>query len=206
MNERWVSNKEACRLYSVSGNTLRSWADKGRVIYKRTPSNQRIYLINSSNTFASDTFNENKQNYLYARVSSSKQKDDLVRQSTFLQTKYPNHIIIKDIGSGLNYKRKGLLKLLELSCKGLVNEVVIYSKDRLCRFGYELIEWLFLQHNTKLVVLEQIDKSPEQEFSEDILSILQVFACHWNGKRKYTIDKNKEIQIEIKQPSEIEVE
>lgn len=55
MNERWVSNKEACRLYSVSGNTLRSWADNDRVIYKRTPSNQRIYLVNSSNTFASNT-------------------------------------------------------------------------------------------------------------------------------------------------------
>jgi predicted site-specific integrase-resolvase len=135
---------------------------------------------------------------IYTRVSSSKQKNDLDRQTAFLQNKYPNHIVIKDIGSGLNYKRKGLLKLLELSFKGLVGEVVVYSKDRLCRFGFELVEWLLLQNDSKILVLEQIDKSPEQEFSEDILSILQVFACRWNGKRKYT-DKNKEIQVEIKQ-------
>ena len=135
-------------------------------------------------------------------MSSSKQKDDLTRQTDFLLDKHPGYQVISDIGSGLNYKRKGLLKLLELGNRGEVSEVVVFSKDRLCRFGFELLQWQLLQNNSKLMVHEQSDKTPEQEFTEDILAILQVFACRWNGKRKYTIDKNKEIQIEVKQLTE----
>jgi putative resolvase len=113
-----------------------------------------------------------------------------------LLSKYPTFRVIKDIGSGLNFKRKGLLKLLELSNKGLVDEVIVASKDRLCRFGYDLIKWQFMQANVKLLVLDTADKSKELEFTEDILAILQVFACRWNRSRKYSI-KNKKDKIEI---------
>lgn len=197
MNGEWVATKKACEFYGVSGNTIRLWGDTGKVKCKRTHGNQRRYYI-STRGF-NDEPEETKQNYLYVRVSSHKQKDDLERQCDFLRDKYPDHIVIKDIGSGLNYKRKGLLKMLELSNRGKIRKIVVFSKDRLCRFGFELLEWVFLQNDTKLLVHEQIDKSPETEFTEDILAILQVFACRWNGKRKYRIDKNKEIQIDIKQ-------
>jgi predicted site-specific integrase-resolvase len=91
-----------------------------------------------------------------------------------------------------------------MSNKNEVGEIVVFSKDRLCRFGFELLQFQFSENDTKLVVYEQIDKSPETEFTEDILTILQVFACRWNGKRKYKINKNTEIQIETKQsPEEI---
>jgi len=119
--------------------------------------------------------------------------------------KYPDYTLIKDIGSGLNYKRRGLLTLLDLSNKGLVEEVVVWSRDRLCRFGFELIEWLFTQNSTKLVVLDRTKKVPEQEFTEDILAILQVFACRWNSKRRYTIDKDKKDKIEVKLNPEKEI-
>jgi len=119
--------------------------------------------------------------------------------------KYPDYTLIKDIGSGLNYKRRGLLTLLDLSNKGLVEEVVVWSRDRLCRFGFELIEWLFIQNSTKLVVLDRTKKVPEQEFTEDILAILQVFACRWNSKRRYTIDKDKKDKIEVKLNPEKEI-
>jgi predicted site-specific integrase-resolvase len=192
----WVYAKKACKFYGISANTLRRWANNNKVEHKRTPSNYRVYYIPVSypdtNKHNINSKNTIKQNYIYCRVSSHKQKDDLGRQSKFLQNKYPNHILVTDIGSGLNYKRKGLLTLLEHSNKGLVNQVVIYSKDRLCRFGFELIEWQFLQNNTKLMVYEQVNKSPEEEFTEDILAILQVFACRWNGKRKYSSSTNKE--------------
>ncbi len=191
---KWVLNRKACEFYGVSGNTLRRWAENGKVIYKRVPSGNRVYFIHKTNSVQHQE--SGKSDYIYTRVSSSKQKDDLERQCTMLQDKFPNHTIIKDIGSGLNYKRKGLLKLMEKSNKGLVKSVVISSKDRLCRFGFELLEWQFLQNNTRLVVLEQIDKTPEQEFTEDILAILQVFACRWNGKRRYTL-KNKESTIKV---------
>ena len=187
---QWVSHKEACIFYGISKNTLRNWADSGKVIVKRKPSNHRLYFISSN---VSTTNTTPKQNILYCRVSSNKQKDDLYRQCNFLLDRYPNYKIIKDIGSGLNYKRPGLLKILELSNKGQIDTVIISSKDRLCRFGFELIEWQLLQNDTKIVVLDKIDQTPEQEFTEDILAILQVFACRWNCKRKYQhTDKNEE--------------
>lgn len=204
MNGRWVSSKKACEFYGVAGNTLRRWADSGSVEYKRTPGNQRTYFVSSTGVFK--TPKDTRENYLYVRVSSQKQKDDLDRQIEFLSGKYPGYIVVKDIASGLNYKRKGLLGLLEKSNSGKVNEIVVFSKDRLCRFGYELLEWSFAQNNTKLVVHEQLDKSPEQEFTEDILAILQVFACRWNGKRKYRINKKQEVQIEVQQYSEKDIQ
>lgn len=195
MNGSWVSHREIRDFYGVSDSTIRRWAKTNKIIYKRTPSNQHTYFIPQQTCQTNVIYKPIIifENYVYCRVSSGKQKDDLNRQIKFLSGKYPHHKIIKDIGSGLNYKRPGLLKLLEESNKGRVKQIVVASKDRLCRFGFELVEWLFLQNNTELVVLEHIDKTPEQEFTEDILSILQVFACRWNGKRKYSnkIKKNK---------------
>lgn len=193
----WLTHKNACEFYGVSKNTLRSWADSNKVIYKRTPSNQRIYFISTQSVKPQNTQQlPIKQNVIYCRVSSSKQKDDLERQCLFLSSRYPNYKIIKDIGSGLNYKRRGLFKLLEMSNKQQLGEVVVASKDRLCRFGFEFIEWQLLQNNSKIVVLDQTNKSPDKEFTEDILAILQVFACRWNGKRKYTTIENKENKAE----------
>lgn len=184
-NGYWTSSKNACELYGITGNTIRRWADSNKITYKRTPCNQRVYFISSTIDQYTISKSETKQNVIYCRVSSSKQKDDLERQCLFLSSRYPNHKIIKDIGSGLNYKRKGLLKLLEMSNKQQLGEVIISSKDRLCRFGFELIEWQLLQNHSKIVVLDKTNKTSEQEFTEDILAILQVFACRWNGKRKY---------------------
>jgi len=202
MNGRWVATKEACEIYGASGNTIRRWADDGIIEFKRTPGGPRRYFISSKGILGTTEESKKRECFIYVRVSSAKQREDLDRQAAFLRDKYPDHNIIKDIGSGLNYKRKGLLKLLKLSNQGNVEQVVVFSKDRLCRFGFELLQWQFHENNTKLVVHEHIDKSPETEFSEDILAILQVFACRWNGKRKYKIDKDKEIQIEVKQSSE----
>ena len=195
----WTSHKNACEFYGVSKNTLRSWADNDKVIYKRTPSNQRVYFISTTVDQSKNLKPQLKQDVIYCRVSSSKQKDDLKRQCDFLSSRYPNHKIIKDIGSGLNYKRPGLLKLLEMSNKQQLNEVIVSSKDRLCRFGFELIEWQLLQNHSKILVLDKANKTPEQEFTEDILAILQVFACRWNGKRKYTntLNKNEKDKIEV---------
>lgn len=204
MNGKWVATGEACEFYGVTANTIRRWADNGSVIFKRTPRGPRRYFISEKGIIETKQVSEVRKNYIYVRVSSNKQREDMDRQETFLRNLYPNHEIVKDIGSGLNYKRKGLFKLLRLSNKNEVGEIVVFSKDRLCRFGFELLEFQFAENNTKLLVHEQIDKTPETEFSEDILAILQVFACRWNGKRKYKIDKNTEVQIETKQsPEEI---
>jgi len=202
MNDRWVATKEACEFYGVSGNTIRRWADDGTVISKRTPRGPRRYLISPKGVLRTQENTTEKLNYIYVRVSSQKQREDMDRQEAFLRNFYPDHIVVKDIGSGLNYKRRGLLKLLRLSNQRTVNQIVVFSKDRLCRFGFELLQFQFQENDTKLVVHEHDDKSPETEFSEDILAILQVFACRWNGRRKYKINKDTEVQIEVNKSSE----
>jgi putative resolvase len=194
MNEHWVRIKQASAHFGVHQATLRRQPNNNTIEYKRTINNQRLFNINTKITNSE----QQKHSYIYVRVSSNKQKNDLDRQSQFLLSKYPTFRIIKDIGSGLNFKRKGLLKLLELSNEGLVEQVVVASKDRLCRFGFDLIKWQFEQSNVTLLVLDTTNKSKEVLFTEDILAILQVFACRWNGTRKYTVkDKKNSTKINI---------
>ena len=90
---------------------------------------------------------------------------------------------------------------MELSNQNRINEIIVSSKDRLCRFGFELLQWQFLQNNTKILVLDQSSKTTEEQFTEDILAILQVFVCRRNGKRSYTKTNSKnaknKTQIEL---------
>ena len=89
------------------------------------------------------------------------------------------------MGSGINFKRKGLRALLERSLRGEQLEVVVAYKDRLARFGYDLLEWLFSRNGGRVVVLNQVSFSPEQELTKDLLTILHVFTCRLYGLRKY---------------------
>ena len=102
-----------------------------------------------------------------------------------MQTKYPNAEIIKDIGSGLNYKRKGLKALLGRAMRGDKLEIVVAHKDRLVRFGFELLEWIVQQGGGKIVVLKQTNLSPKPELTNDLLSILHAFSCRMHGLRNY---------------------
>lgn len=189
----YVKSKIASDHFGVHPNTLRRWADSNKLKFMRNSNNNRLYWIQDTET---ERKNNKRLNYVYVRVSSNKQKDDLKRQEDFMHNRYPNHKIIKDIGSGLNFKRRGLCSLLEKIQSGSVQQIVVASKDRLCRFGFELIEQLCNQFNTKLLVLNKNDTSKEQEFVEDLLSIVQVFCCRLNGKRRYK-SFNEKNQIEI---------
>jgi predicted site-specific integrase-resolvase len=122
----------------------------------------------------------------YARVSSEHQQRDLERQITDLQQHFPGNEIVSDIGSGLNWKRRGFTALLERIHAGGVEEVVVTRKDRLCRFGSELVEWIFAKNGTQLVVLGSdvgADSSEAGELAEDLLSIVTVFVARHNGLR-----------------------
>lgn len=193
INAIYLWATEAAKHFGVHPVTLRRWAKDNRIDYKKTQGGQRVYNICTEPEKC-----EQKDKIIYARVSSHKQKDDLERQIEYLKTSQPSYKVVKDIGSGINFKRKGLLSLLEKADRGQLEEVVVTSKDRMCRFGFELIEWFFNKNNVKLTVLDKQDKSPEQEFTEDILAILQVFACRWNGKRRYNLkDKKNKITVDI---------
>lgn len=155
-----------------------------------------------------------KKKIVYARVSSAKQKDDLRRQVDFLRTEFPDHVVVTDVGSGVNWKRRGLLSVLDDADRGLVEEVVVASRDRLCRFAYELVEHVLGRRGVRIVVLDSEDSSPERELSDDLLSIVQIFCCRRNGKRRYAARgpgagdraSHEEDQAEPDQPAERGVE
>ena len=182
----YVPSRKACLELGVHANTLRRWADEGKIRYIRTAGGKRLYDCSSVEQNSST-----KKNYCYCRVSSSKQKDDLERQVQFMSERFPDYTILKDVGSGLNFKRKQLLFLLEECAMGRVGEVVVAYRDRLCRFGFELLEWFFSKNSVKLVVLEQQELSPQQELVADLLSVITDFSSRIHGLRKYR-DKIKE--------------
>ena len=123
----------------------------------------------------------------YCRVSSQKQKEDLQRQINVMKEKFPNHIIISDIASGLNFKRKGLIDIINMAIKNEVEEIVISYKDRLARFGYDLIEIILKEHSNATIKIlnKKEEKTTEQELTEDIISIMNVYVAKINGLRKY---------------------
>ena len=129
----------------------------------------------------------NKENICYCRVSSQKQKEDLDRQINLMKQLYPSHRIISDIGSGLNFKRKGLQELINMAIKNQLDEIVVTYKDRLARFGFELIENIVKTHsNGKIKILNKSEeKTPSEELTEDIIAIMNVYVAKVNGLRKY---------------------
>lgn len=177
----FIPSRKAVKYLGVCANTLRKWADDGKIKYIRNPAGQRLYDVSSI-----EQSSETCKSYCYCRVSSHKQKDDLERQKEFMRKHYPNYEIISDIGSGINFKRKQFLWLLEQTSIGNVKEVVVAHRDRLCRFGFELVEWFFSKYNVKLVVLDDSKSSPQTELVTDLLSIITVFSCRIHGLRKYT--------------------
>lgn len=175
--------------YDVSPSTLREWADQGKVEAIRTQSGsgkRRYRLSDVAKLLGVEPTQEEKtrRRICYARVSSQHQHADLERQCIDLLRVYPRHELIRDTGSGLNWKRPGLLTLLDAVCAGTVSEVVVTHRDRLARIAVELLEWLFKHHDTKLVVLEHVEDAGEtDELRDDLLAVVTFFVARNNGRR-----------------------
>jgi len=123
----------------------------------------------------------------YCRVSSYKQKDDLARQvenlKVYMIARGYSFDIITDIGSGINYSRKGLNLLLDMVVASGVEKIVVLYKDRLLRFGYELVENICGKYGTTIEIVDNTEKTEEQELVEDLIQIVTVFSCRLQGKR-----------------------
>lgn len=185
---KFVKTKEACKILGLHPNTLRRYADNNVIKHIKSNGGHRLYEVE-------DFLNEKQQTrtILYCRVSSAKQRDDLQRQISMLQSIYPEAEVIKDIGSGLNFKRKGIQTLLELILSGGKCRVVVAYHDRLARFGVDIFKFLLEQTGGELVVLNQSDnQSVEEEFTEDLLAILHHFSCNMHGRRSHKSKENKD--------------
>ncbi len=180
---KYTPPSETAQYFGVCLHTLRRWERDGKIQAIRTPSGQRRYDIASYKGISKER--TQRAIIAYARVSSRGQKADLDRQTAKLLELYPNAELITDIASGLNFKRTGLRAILGRVRIGDVEFIVVAHKDRLARFGFDLISWLCEQDGTKIVVLNQDGLSPERELVEDILAIVHVFSCRLYGLRKY---------------------
>lgn len=193
----YITSKNACEHFGIHANTLRKWADEGKIAHIRSPSGQRLYDVSSVGKKI-----DTRTKICYARVSSASQKEDLERQVLFLKQKYPDYEVVTDVGSGLNFKRKGFRRVLESVLSNSVSEIVVAHRDRLCIFGFELVQWICDKSDTKLVVLEQTSLSPTEELTKDLLSIIHVFSCRLYGLRKYSSSIKKDKDLPDSKPKE----
>lgn len=174
----YLSLRKAVEITGLHPNTLRKYADNGTIPHYRLPSGDRRFDV-SPLTHARRTV------VCYARVSTVKQKSDLDRQAQYLSNLYPTAEIVRDIGSGLNFKRKGLRSLLERAMSGEQLTIIVSYRDRLARFAFELIEWIIARTGGKIVVLNKIDTSPTSELVSDLMAIITVFSSRLHGLRSY---------------------
>ncbi len=200
---KYVSSAKVREVYDIHPETLRGWALKG-VINSRAIQNiggRRTWMYDlesigsrmdsqDSQSISTKSKDEQRPTVIYCRVSSSKQLQDLERQRNLLANAYPDSQIITDIGSGINYNKPGLTKLVELVCREQISRIVVSFKDRLLRFGYELFAQMCKEHNVQIVVFtdqsggeESQNESETQELQEDLLSIVNVFVAKRNGKK-----------------------
>ena len=202
----YVNGPTACERLGVHISTLYKWDANGKIDTIRTPGNHRMFnvdkYINDRNQdkIPKET-NEytlldipidapnNRLKIIYCRVSSLSQKDDLQRQKTLLTNKYQKHLLIEDIGSGMNMNRRGFRKMIDWIIEGKVEEVVVAHKVRLARFGFDLFEDLLKKYsNGKIIFTEsKKEKEPEAELVEDVLQIMHIFVAKMNGLRKYSV-------------------
>lgn len=193
---------EVSKMTSISVVTLRLWIKNKKINYTKTQGNH--YLISEEEImriFNLKQKNEPKRKIIgYCRVSSKKQEDDLKRQIDYVKqyciTKGYSFEIIEDIGSGINYNKNGLNLLINLIIQNRIEKIVVLYKDRLVRFGFELIENICKQFNTAIEIIDNTEKTEEQELVEDMIQIVTVFSCKLQGKRA---NKAKKILKELKE-------
>ena len=187
---KYYSTKTVAQLLGVTSQTLRNWDREGKLKPSYVKSNgYRYYSEDSILSYTQERKTKKTLNVIgYARVSSKKQIDDLNRQienlRTYIESKYETYEIISDVGSGINYTKPGLQKLIEKINRKEVDLIIVLYKDRLLRFGFELIEYFATLNNVKIEVLDKINKSENQELVEDLVQIVTVFSCKLQGKRK----------------------
>ena len=200
---KFVGVKEAATILGVSPQTLRRWEKAGYLIpHARTKGGQRRYNVQKLHTKSNSLISEtSKTTIAYARVSSHDQKPDLTRQCSLLELyciqRGWQFEIISDLGSGMNYHKKGLKKLLHSILTGTIERLVLTHKDRLLRFGAELVFSLCEIKGIEIVIINQgSEPSFEEELAQDVLEIITVFSARLYGSRSR---KNKLLMDNLKE-------
>jgi len=191
---RFVKIGEAAKFLGVTVQTLRRWERTGQLSPdKKTEGGTRYYSLDR--ILGQNIKQDPSLTYAYARVSSVEQKEDLKRQQEILSMYCATHgwtfEILSDIGSGMNYKKRGLKKLLDAILERKIKRLVLSHKDRLLRFGAELVFSLCETCHVEVVIVNQGENSSfEEDLAKDVLEIITVFAARLYGARSH---KNKKL-------------
>ena len=187
---KYYSIGQFAKAIGKTTKTLRNWDKNWKLKPVRVEdTGYRYYSQEQLNHFLGLKLEKqiNKKIIGYCRVSSHKQKDDLERQienvKTYMYAKGYQFEIITDIGSGINYNKKGLNQIIDMVTNSEVEKIVVLYKDRLIRFGYELIENLCNKFGTIIEIIDNTEKTEQQELVEDLVQIVTVFSCRLQGKR-----------------------
>ena len=199
---RLISINQASKQLGVSISTLRRWDETGVLVAERTPKGHRRYDISKINpNLLHGIGDKDRKTIAYARVSSHDQKEDLHRQIQVLEMYCAKqgwtYEIINDLGSGMNYHKKGLKQLLDGILENQIGRLVLTHKDRLLRLGAELVFALCEARNVEVIIINQgEDLSFEEELAQDVLEIITVFSARLYGSRS---KKNKKLLEAVKE-------
>lgn len=195
---KYYSVRDLSKLINVTPQTLRNWDKNGKLKpHHIAESGYRYYSEEQVNRLLG-VKDVSRKIIGYCRVSSNKQKDDLERQiknmQTYLIAQGRPFEIITDIGSGINYNKKGLQELIKQVTENKVDKIVVLYKDRLLRFGFELIEYISSLYNCDIEIIDNTNKTEQEELVEDLVQIITVFSCRLQGKRA---NKSKKLIKEL---------
>jgi len=197
MEKKLVKIGEAAKMIGSTPATLRKWEATGELLpARKTKGGTRYYAINDLLALG----DVDAPTIGYARVSSHDQKDDLTRQGELLETfcaaKGWRFEVVTDIGSGMNYRKKGLKRLLEMIFRRQMRRLVLTHKDRLLRFGAELVFALCEIQGVEIVIINKGEEpSFEEELAQDVLEIITVFSARLYGARSH---KHKQLVETLK--------
>lgn len=202
-----VSISKAAKEMGVAIETLRRWEAVGKIEVERTPRGHRRYDLATLRVkgLRPRTTTSLRATLCYARVSSHDQKSDLITQVALLESYCAangwTYEVLQDLGSGLNYHKRGLQSLIKRICSGDVERLVLTHKDRLLRFGSELVFALCGEFGVEVVIINQSDQpaSFEEELAKDVLEIITVFSARLYGSRSH---KNKKLVEKLRQAAE----
>ena len=172
-----------------SVQTVRRWEREGKLTAQRLPSGQR-YFDESDVRALMGGAPDKKATVVYCRVSSAGQKDDLASQVAAMEAyclaaAIPVDTWVQEIGGGMNFKRKHFLSIIERIERGEIGKLLVTHKDRLMRFGFDLVHHIATENGCEIVVVNQESLSPQQEMVEDLMAIVHTFSCRLYGMRKY---------------------
>ncbi len=190
-----VSIGKAAKELGIHPETLRRWEKAGKIAVERTPTGRRFYDLAQLRGVIPRKVPSPRITLAYARVSSHDQKEDLVRQVAVLESFCAANgwtfERLQDLGSGLNYHKKGLRLLIRRVCSGEIGRLVITHKDRLLRFGSELVFSLCEHFGTEVLIINASEEATfEEELVQDVLEIITVFSARLYGSRSH---KNKQV-------------